>query len=505
MKEIRQLRLALILWGLMQAPVFASSSEWPRATPQEADIDAQMISLLVQGINRGDYGKQKSLLILRHGKLVHEQYFRGNGPDTLMPMYSATKSWGSALIGIAIGNGDLEGVNVPLEQVFIDYPGPFQFDTGKQALTMEHVLTMRTGLAWDEWSTSFTDPANPVNQMTKSGDWWAFVLNRPMTAPADSVFRYSTGGSNLMGGVLWSLTGMSALEYSMQYLFAPLDITEHYVEVDLSGGPKGSGITTFQAGLTPTGHGLWLKASDLAKLGQLYLDRGVWDARRVLASQWINDSWKAYSDHASDPQVFGEGVSYGYQWWNFIFPGTKGNVSVHLAWGWADQFIFVVPSLDLVMVTTAENGSWSGSTMLGAFRDVVLGGILDDFDPVSDGGLTGSWYAPELAHQGFMLEVVPATGQVVIYWMTYEPGTNEQLWLIAVGQLHGRRSVLEFLRPQGGTFGGGEAADLSSWGDVELTFTSCTSATLHFYSAVAGVGGDIDLKRLTPNVTCIDD
>lgn len=489
----------------MQAPVFASSSEWPRATPQEADIDAQMISLLVQGINRGDYGKQKSLLILRHGKLVHEQYFRGNGPDTLMPMYSATKSWGSALIGIAIGNGDLEGVNVPLEQVFIDYPGPFQFDTGKQALTMEHVLTMRTGLAWDEWSTSFTDPANPVNQMTKSGDWWAFVLNRPMTAPADSVFRYSTGGSNLMGGVLWSLTGMSALEYSMQYLFAPLDITEHYVEVDLSGGPKGSGITTFQAGLTPTGHGLWLKASDLAKLGQLYLDRGVWDARRVLASQWINDSWKAYSDHASDPQVFGEGVSYGYQWWNFIFPGTKGNVSVHLAWGWADQFIFVVPSLDLVMVTTAENGSWSGSTMLGAFRDVVLGGILDDFDPVSDGGLTGSWYAPELAHQGFMLEVVPATGQVVIYWMTYEPGTNEQLWLIAVGQLHGRRSVLEFLRPQGGTFGGGEAADLSSWGDVELTFTSCTSATLHFYSAVAGVGGDIDLKRLTPNVTCIDD
>jgi CubicO group peptidase (beta-lactamase class C family) len=486
-------------------PVNAQAFDWPLADPQEVDISPQMIAELTEAINQGRYGRLKSLLILRHGRLVHEAYFNGYRQNELMPLYSVTKSWGSALVGIAIRNGDLQDVGVPIEEVFTGYGHVFNSQPAKRQILVHDLLTMRHGLAWDEWSTYFTDPANPVYQMTRSADWWDYVLSRPATAPPDSVFRYSTGVANLLGGMIWSLTGQSALEYSEEFLFGPLGIEDYYVEVDLSDSPRGTGITDFQPGLTPTGHGLWLKARDLAMIGQLYLDRGAWQNRRVLASQWIESSWAGYSNFETDPQVFAENVSYGYQWWTYHFPGPGGEIAVHSAIGFADQYIFVMPDLDMVVVSTAANGSFEGQDMRHAIRDIVIPGVDADFDPVQDGGLTGAWYDPDLNHQGFMLEVVPSTGQVVLYWMTFEPGTGKQQWMIAIGMLHGRRAVLELLRPLGGDFVNGAAAsELQSWGDAELIFQSCTRATVEFFSDLTGVEGTVNLQRLTPSTTCED-
>ena len=363
---------------------------------------------------------------------------------------------------------------------------------------------MRHGLAWDEWSTFFTNPINPVNQMLNTGDWWKFVLERPMTAAPDTTFRYSTGISNLMGAMIYDLTGQRAIDYSNEHLFGPMDITDYYFEIDIMGGPRGSGFTDFQTGLTPTGHGMWLKTADMAKIGQLYLDRGTWQSKRLLSSDWISKSWLPYSDSQTDPEVFGEGVSYGYQWWNLDYPTANGTVPVHMAWGWADQFIFVIPSMDMVIVTTADNGAWQGPTMRAAIRDIVLDGVNEDFDPISDGGMTGSWFSTEMDSQGFMLEVVPSTGQVIIYWMAYDPETGSQQWLFAVGQLHGRRAVLEFFKPEGGSFAGDTTAELRNWGDVELVFQNCTKARLNFFSEIAGVEGIINLVRATPVTTCVD-
>jgi hypothetical protein len=175
-----------------------------------------------------------------------------------------------------------------------------------------------------------------------------------------------------------------------------------------------------------------------------------------------------------------------------------------VAEGWADQYIFVIPELDLVVVSTANNGSYNGPDMRTAVRDIILDGVDEDFDPASDGGLTGSWFNPDLKHQGFMLEVVPKTGQVVIYWMTFAPESGAPQWMVAVGMLHGRRAVLEFLQPEGGDFAGSGEASLNSWGDVELIFHSCTTASMEFFSEVAGVEGIIELQRLTPVNSCVD-
>jgi hypothetical protein len=177
---------------------------------------------------------------------------------------------------------------------------------------------------------------------------------------------------------------------------------------------------------------------------------------------------------------------------------------VHYANGFAGQYIFVIPQLDLVVVSTADNYVWNGPGMVTALREVIIPGVREDFAPASDGGLTGSWYAPELRHQGFMLEVVPSTGQVVIYWMNYEPGSGAQQWMFAEGRLHGRRALLEFLRPQDGEFAGTQPARLDHWGDAELIFQDCFNATVEFFSEVAGVEGTMHLKRLTPNVYCSD-
>lgn len=499
--------LTLLVISLLLCPGVSARAEvfvWPEASPEEVDIDPGMIADLVAAINRGDYGRLKSLLILRHGRLVHEQYFNGYRRDQLMPLYSVTKSWASALTGIGIGRGDLPGVDASIDQVFPGYANIFSLDPEKSSIRLQDILTMRHGLEWDEWSLFFTNPANPVYQMTRSDDWWEYVLSRPLTAAPGSVFRYSTGVSNLLGGAIWGLTGMSALDYSIEHLFSPLDIQDYYLEVDLADKPRGSGITDFQQGLTPTGHGLWLKPRDLAKIGQLYLDRGAWQSRRILASAWIDESWGSFSNHQTDPDVFPDNVSYGYQWWTYRFQRPEGEIVVQTADGFADQYIFVIPQLDMVIASTADNGGHQGEDLRFALRDIIFDGVDPDFDPVADGGLTGSWFNPDLDHQGFMLEVVPATGQVVIYWMTFEPGSGDQQWMVAVGQMHGRRAVLEFLQPEGGNFVGSGKASLNHWGDVELIFHSCTQASMNFYSEVDGVEGSIELLRLTPNTICTE-
>lgn len=481
------------------------SFSWPREDPERLGVDPVMVDDLVSRINAGEFGRQKSLLILRHGRLVHESYFNGFQADQTVPVYSVTKSWASALIGIAHRQKLVEGVDVPLQSLFDDYPEVFAASVPKQQLTLQDALTMRHGLAWDEWSTFFSSPANPVNQMVLSPDWWRFVLERPSTAPPDSVFRYSTGVSNLMGGVIWRLSGQTAEDYAQSHLFPVLDITDYHVEMNLDDDRRGQGISTFQQGLTPTGAGLWFRPRDMAKIGQLYLDQGVWQNRRILDRQWIQDSWGRYSDVTTDPQVFGDGLSYGYQWWNMHTDEISGTgPDVHFAWGYAEQFIFVVPELDLIVVSTADNGSWNGPSMIDAVRDTIIPNVAPGFDAAADGGLTGSWFSPQLGNQGFMLEVAPVSGQVVIYWMTYEPETNRQMWLLAAGKLLGRRAILQFLRPLDGDFGGEQTARLEEWGEVELIFTSCSSATLNFLSPVAGVSGNMELVRVAQNPNCID-
>lgn len=502
---IKQPLMFFMLTALaMLAPLAQAGFEWPQASALEVNIDGQMLSQVSSQIQQGQYGVINSFLVLRHGKLVHEEYFNGFDQDDLMPVFSVTKSVASVLVGQALRKGDLPPLDTRFEDLFPSYGGILNANPLAKQITFRDLLTQRHGLAWDEWSTNWDNPVNPAYQMMNSPDWWASVLGRPVTAAPDTVFRYSTGVSNLMGLAFWEYTGKSAAEYALENLFPPLDITNADIRVTGPGAPLSAQQGIFQTGLTPTGHGLWLSARDLAKFGQLYLDGGVFQNRRLVEKQWVRDSWGSYSNHGTDPDVFSENLSYGYQWWTAKVQSPFGAVDVHRAWGFGGQFIFVVPAFDLVVVTTSSNWNWSGDDMRHAFANVIVNGIGLDFDAGSDAGITGPWAAPQLPSQGFMLEVVPSTGQVILFWMTFDPQTGQQMWLIGPSRLRGRRALLSFLRPVGGAINDNTAATLQPWGEGELIFTSCTTAHLSYRSEVQAVEGEFDLARITPNEFCSD-
>jgi CubicO group peptidase (beta-lactamase class C family) len=449
---IRVLR-ALVFHALLALmPALAAAEyEWPTAAPLEVNIDEQALAEVSTRISQGRYGAVNSFLVLRHGKLVYEEYFNGFGPGELAPVFSVTKSVASALVGVAQRRGDLPGLDTRFENLFPSYWATLNANPAAKDITFRDLLTQRHGFEWDEWSTTWDNPANPAYQMMRSEDWWAYVLSRPVTAAPDSVFRYSTGVSNLMGLAFWEHTGMTAADYALQHLFPQLDITLADIAVTGAGAPPSAQQGDFQPGFTPTGHGLWLTPRDLAKIGQLYLDGGVFLNQRLLDRSWVKQSTNRYSDNSTDPQVFGEEIGYGFQWWVSDLPTPEGTVEVYRAWGYADQYIFVIPEFDMVVVTTASNWVDEGEDMRNAVRDVIAQAVGQDFDPVSDGGITGPWAAPELPSQGFMLEVVPSTGQVILFWMTYDPATGEQMWLIGPSRLQGRRTLLSLLRPVGGS------------------------------------------------------
>ncbi len=189
-------------------------------------------------------------------------------------MQSVTKSVTSALIGVAIGRGEIAGVDVPVTDFLGDYEIA-NLDEWKQSMTLRDLLTMRAGIAWDEDTVPYTDPANSCAGMENSDDWIQFVIDQPMSDQPGERFVYNSGASQLLSLIIKKATGRHVDEYAREHLFGPL------------------GITGFAWKTTPTGHpdtegGLYLIPRDLAKIGYLYLMDGVWDGARVLPEGWVS-------------------------------------------------------------------------------------------------------------------------------------------------------------------------------------------------------------------------
>jgi CubicO group peptidase (beta-lactamase class C family) len=248
-------------------------------------------------------------------------------------MQSVSKSVTSALIGIAIGRGEIRGVDAKVTALLADWhPAP---DPRRDAMTLRDVLTMTTGIRWDEESTEYTDPRNNCAVMEGREDWVAYVLEQPMAEEPGRAFVYNSGATELLSGVIQKATGKTADDYAKEHLFAPLGIRDFYWKRT----PKG---------LSDTEGGLYLLPRDLAKLGELYMRDGVWRGTRILPSGWARES--------TQPRVATKekGFRYGYQWW-VPSPQDSAGVESFAAWGYGGQFLFVVPSLDLIAVFTGWN------------------------------------------------------------------------------------------------------------------------------------------------------
>ena len=322
-------------------------------------MDPAALEALDREFAAGKYGYVDGMLVIRHGAVVYEKaydhskdyqrLFAGKGkpgiynyydPDwhpyykrgPLHTMQSISKSVTSALIGIAIGRGEIPGVDVPMMPYFAAFrirPDPF-----RHGMTLSDVLTMRTGIRWDEETADYTDPSNNCAAMEASDDWIQYVLNQPMAQEPGGKFVYNSGATELLSYLIQKTTGKEADDYAKEHLFTPLGIDYYWKRT-----PKG---------LADTEGGLYLTARDLAKLGYLYMKDGVWEGRRILPEGWAKSSTSNLT--ATNEKAFG----YGYQWWTLAPSGSPPH-GAFLAWGYGGQLLMVVPELDLIAVYTGWN------------------------------------------------------------------------------------------------------------------------------------------------------
>lgn len=293
---------------------------WQTTTPEAQGIDSAALTDMFQAIQEEGYSIT-SVAMVRHGYLVLDAYFAPFEPGQKHEMYSVTKSFTSALVGIALAEGYLESVDQRVLDLFPDREFE-NLDIRKRGITLDDMLRMRTGLDWNE-SGGYSYGENDLMQMIYSeNDWVQYLLDRPMDVRPGLVFNYNSAVSHVLSVIVEDATGQTTFEYAQPRLFEPLGISNVRWETD----PLGHSIGGWGLNLTPP---------DMAKFGFLYLHDGEWDGQQIVPAEWVQRSTK-------DPIA----NTYGYQWWigddSFSAQGLYG------------QRICVFPAYDLIVVFTAE-------------------------------------------------------------------------------------------------------------------------------------------------------
>ncbi len=261
-----------------------------------------------------------SFILIKDGQTMHEAYFNGTTKDTSSPVYSCTKSVFSALVGIAIDEGKIAGV----DEKITDLPGMDQYslnDESKSSITLKHLLTMSSGL----------DPIRS-NGFEYKDNAVQYILDQPILHEAGKQFVYTNAGPHLISAILQHATGVDTADYAQQKLFGPLGISEPRWLKDADG-------------LTLGGYGLSLTPEQLAVFGCLYLNEGEYSGKQIVSKEWVKESTSFMIKTATD--LASEQFGYGYLWWQNGFGGYSAR-------GYAGQYIFVLPEYDAVVVFTSK-------------------------------------------------------------------------------------------------------------------------------------------------------
>ncbi|HEU0015908.1 MAG TPA: serine hydrolase [Longimicrobium sp.] len=334
----------------------------PIVAAAERGMDSVVLAELVERIEDGAYGHQTSLLVVRDGAVVAERYFNGMQPNVLHTQQSVTKSVTSLLVGLAVEQGAIPGVDARVLPLLPQYTDVAHRGALKDSLAVEDLLTMRTGLDWEEWRYQ----GSPLQQLNESrSDWLRFVLDWPMGEQPGTRFQYNSGGVILLAGVIGTTTGTRADAFADEHLFGPLGIT------------RAQWAHGYPDGLPHTGGGLWLRPRDMARIGMMVLDGGRWQGRQVVPAEWIARSTAAHVT-AGVGAMGSHPVEYGYLWWrtDLDHPTNPRRESgeVIFASGARGQWIFIVPRHRLVVVATAEQEG--GPTALDYLYTHVLAAII---------------------------------------------------------------------------------------------------------------------------------
>lgn len=315
----------------------ARSDGWAPSAPERVGMDLGPLKELVDSILATDPTADgaplvHSILVARHGRLVLEEYFHGYSADRTHDLRSASKTVASILAGIAMDQSPAPFT--PATPVY-PYLGASADDPRKGKITVGHLLTHATGLACDDNDAASPGNEDRLQRQRRQPDWFRFVLDLPVAVDPGSRYAYCSGTLNLTGAVIRRATGSWLPAFFDQRLARPLGIDRYHVNLM----PDGEGYS---------GGGLRLRPRDLLKLGQLYLDGGRWQGRRVVSERWVRQS-TAHQIATAD------GGSDGFGWHRFELQWNGRTYQEYEASGNGGQLVIVVPELDLVAVFTAGN------------------------------------------------------------------------------------------------------------------------------------------------------
>lgn len=326
------------------APPPALDDGWQTGTIEEVGISRAGIEKFIQMVidtpmdaanSREDHG----ILIARHGKLVLEEYFHGEHREKPHDTRSASKSVASDMTGAAISSGIRVKPGDYVYQVMNGGDFPANLEPRKRAMTLEHLLTMTSGFDCDDWDTPERSPGYEDNfwDQDQEPDYykWTLALN-VVHQPGTKAF-YCSAGANLVGGVLSRVAHQSAQELFQRLLAEPLGIKHYYLLVS----PAGDFTLTGGARFLPR---------DFMKLGQLHLNDGVWNGRRIFTREW---SRRATATAVTE--IGGRQRQYGYLWWIMEYPYQERKVRAYFAAGNGGQIVMAIPDLDLVIAFYGGN------------------------------------------------------------------------------------------------------------------------------------------------------
>jgi CubicO group peptidase (beta-lactamase class C family) len=297
--------------------------------PEDAGVNSEKLISMINLINSSKK-PINSIVIVHNGNIAGEYYFGSTKDTSKERIASCTKSIMSALIGIAINEGKIKGVDEKVISLFSKYKIN-NMDSRKSEMTLENLLTMTTGLEWNE-NNSSGQLNNTLNQMKSSAvkDCVQFVLDVQMRETPGTAFNYCSGASYLLSAIITNNCGRNTLSYARKKLFGPLGITNvSWIE---------------DRGIYDGGSGLYMTTRDMAKFGYLYLMKGEWEGKQIVPESWVELSTKK---HVETPPGTAGFYGYGYQWWMNKFGGYSAR-------GAGGQFIYVLPEQDLVVAITSQ-------------------------------------------------------------------------------------------------------------------------------------------------------
>ncbi len=356
---------AVIGLGMLRAgpAVTWPTQGWPKGAPADVGLDERKLADFDADLAAGKYALVDSFQVFRCGRQVFERKYahdyskiyateaktkgplnaRLTGPynyfdpywhpyfhgTDMHSMQSVSKTVTSVIYGIAMTRGDFKAaLNTPVLKYF-DAAKVKNVDERKRRMTLRDVLTMTTGLAWNEEDVPYDDPRSDSSLMEATDDWVQYVIDKPMVADPGKVFNYSSGATELLAYIFQKETGQDIDVYGEAHLFAPLGIRHHWKRTYL--------------GVVDTEGGLYLEGADLAKIGYLYLHDGMWDGRRIVSKEWVTESLAPYIDA---PAPF----KYGFKWW--LYPRAQAGQYIWMARGFGGQRLMVFAEEDLIVTFT---------------------------------------------------------------------------------------------------------------------------------------------------------